>query len=181
MPKDFAQYLPILLIVALIGFRLLRAAQMRKINPGRLWISPVIALTGMVLLFALLPSPLGNPFAIPIFAGAALIGVGVGYLRGKHQEFSIDPATGDVMSKASPIGTIVFLAVFVVRFGLRTWMGNPQADAGRPLDPNVTLYTDATLFFAFGMLSATAWEVWRRTRPLVLAHRAAPPPLPPVP
>ena len=181
MPKDFLQYLPILLVVALIGFRLLRASQARKVRPGRLWIGPVYVLVGMVAMFALLPSPLANPFAVPIFAGAALIGAGVGYLRGKHQEFSIDPETGDVMSKASPIGTIVFLAVFLARFGLRTWMGNPQPGVGKPMDPQLILYTDAMLFFAAGVVVATAWEVWRRTRPLVLAHRASqtlPPPSP---
>ena len=179
MPKDFLQYLPILLVVALIGFRLLRASQARKIRPGRLWIGPIYVLVAMVAMFAFLPSPLGNPFAVPIFAGAGLIGAGVGYLRGKHQEFSIDPETGDVMSKASPIGTIVFLAVFLARFGLRTWMGNPQPGVGQPMDPQWTLYTDAMLFFAAGVVIATAWEVWRRTRPLVLAHRASQTPLPP--
>ncbi len=179
MPKDFAQYLPLLVIVILIGFRLMRATQARKIRPGLLWIQPLYVLLGMIALFALLPSPLHNPFSIPIFVVAALIGAGVGYLRGKHQEFSVDPATGDVMSKASPIGTIVFLAVFVVRFGLRTWMGNPQPGMGQKMDANLMLYTDAMLFFAFAMVVATAWEVWRRTRPLVLAHRASqtlPPP-----
>jgi hypothetical protein len=180
MPKEFVQYLPILVIVALIGFRLFRATQARKINPGRLWIGPLIMLAGMVALFGLLPAHLTNPFAIPIFAGAALVGAGIGYLRGKHQEFSIDPVTGDVMSKASPIGTIIFLAVFVARFGLRSWMGNPMPGAGQPISPSVLLYSDATLFFAFGVVAATAWEVWRRTRPLVLAHRAtqALPPMP---
>lgn len=181
MPKDFLQYLPILLVVAVIGFRLLRASQARKIRPGRLWIGPVYVMVGLAVMFTLLPAPLGNPLTIPIFAGAALIGVGVGYLRGKYQEFSIDPETGDVMSKASPIGTIVFLAVFLARFGLRTWMGNPQPGMGKPMDPQLILYTDAMLFFASGVVIATAWEVWRRTRPLVLAHRASqtlPPPSP---
>jgi phosphatidylglycerophosphate synthase len=172
MPKDFQQYLPILVIVVLIGFRLFRAAQARKINPGRLWIGPLIMLVGMVAMFALLPIPLANPFAIPIFAAGALIGAGAGYLRGKHQEFSVDPATGDVMSKASPIGTMIFLAIFLARFGLRSWMGNPEPGGGQPMSPNLLLYTDAMLFFAFGMVVTTAWEVWRRTRPLVLAHRA---------
>ena len=126
MPKDFLQYLPILLVVALIGFRLLRASQARKVRPGRLWIGPVYVLVGMVAMFALLPSPLANPFAVPIFAGAALIGAGVGYLRGKHQEFSIDPETGKVLGRrrreAPPNEVIRFLFSFLrneIRFGVR--------------------------------------------------------------
>jgi len=180
MPKEYLQYLPILLIVVLVGFRLFRATQARKIKPGRLWMGPLIMTLGMISLFAFAPVPLGNPFAIPIFIAALLIGAGVGYLRGKHQEFFIDQATGDVMSKASPIGVIIFVVVFLARFGLRSWMGNPTPDMGQPVSPNVILYTDAMLFFAFGVVVTTAWEVWRRTRPLVLAHRAgqALPPMP---
>ncbi len=84
------------------------------------------------------------------------------------------------MSKASPIGRIFFLAVFMARFGLRSWMGNPMPGVGQPISPSVLLYSDATLFFAFGVVAATAWEVWRRTRPLVRAHRATQA-LPPAP
>lgn len=180
--KEFLPYLAPLIVVLVIGLRFLRAQKPRKIKPGRLWIGPIYVLVGMAVVFAnpLFPSPFANPYAIPLFAVAAIIGCGVGYLRARHQEFSIDPETGDVMSKASPVAMLVFLAIFVVRFGINTWMGGgANTDMNRPLSPGLLLYTDAMLFFAFGMVSASAWEVWRRTRPLVLEHRASQPPAPP--
>jgi len=181
-PKDFLPYLAPLIVVLVIGLRFFRAQKPRKIKPGRLWIGPIYVLVGMAAVFAnpLFPSPFANPYSIPLFAAAALVGCGAGYLRALHQEFSIDPETGDVMSKASPVALMVFVAIFLVRFGMNTWMGGgANAAMGKLPSPGLLLYTDAMLFFAFGMVSASAWEVWRRTRPLVLEHRAARPPAPP--
>jgi len=177
--KDFLPYLAPLAVILVIGLRFFRAQKPRKIKPGRLWIGPVYVLVGMAVVLAspLMPSPFKSPYSIPLFIAAALVGGVVGYLRALHQEFSIDPDTGDVMSKASPIAMIVFVAVFAARFGLRSWMGGGAMNA--PLTPGLLLYTDAMLCFAFGMVSVSAWEVWRRTRPLVLEHRASQPPVPP--
>ena len=56
---------------------------------------------------------------------------------------------------------------------MNIWMkGGQQTDMHHPPSANVLLYTDATLFFAFAMVAATAFEVWRRTRPIVSEHRA---------
>lgn len=181
MPKEYLPYIAPLIVVALIAIRLTRATKPRQVKPNRLWIGPVYVLVGMIAVFAnpLLGRPFANPLAIPLYFGAAAIGLGVGYLRARHQEFSIDPESGAVMSKASPIAMFLFLGLFLVRFGLNQWMGaGPQtAMAGRLPSANLVLYTDAMLFFAFGMVTASAWEVWHRTRPLVLAHRSgeAPP------
>ncbi|MBV8977540.1 MAG: DUF1453 family protein [Alphaproteobacteria bacterium] len=174
MPKDYLPYLAPLLIVAVIALRMTRFSKPVKVRPGRLWIGPVYILAAMLflLLNPMLGNPLASPYAIPLYAAAIVVGIGVGYLRARHQEFSIDPETGDVMSKASPVGLILVLAIFVLRFGLRTWMGGASPDPSRPIPPQLVLSTDAMLFFAFGMVTASAWEVWRRTRPLVLAHRA---------
>jgi hypothetical protein len=177
-PKDFLPYLAPVLIVLVIGLRLMRASKPRKIKPNTLWIGPLIVVLGMVAVFAnpVMPNPLTSPYAIPIFAGALVLGGVTGFFRAKYQEFSIDPATGDVMSKASPIAMIVFLGVFAVRFGIRSWMsGGVSQDMTKLPGPGLILYTDAMLFFAFGMVAASAWEIWRRTRPLVLAHRGSAP------
>jgi len=176
MPRQYLPYIVPLIVVALIALRLARASKPRKIKPNRLWTGPLYVLVGMAAVFAnpLLGNPLSSPFAIPLYIGAAAIGAGLGYLRALHQEFSIDPETGAVMSKASPVALILFFGVFLVRFGLNQWMGagSQTAMAGKVPSANLVLYTDAMLFFAFGMVSATAWEVWRRTRPLVTAQRS---------
>ena len=161
------------IIVIVVVRRLLRAQEPKRIRPGLLWIQPAILFGGMIALFAATPIQL-SPLAIAIFAVGAIAGAAVGYFRALHQEFSIEPKTGNVMSKATPLGSILFLGIFLVRFGMNTWMkGGQEADVHHPPSATVMLYTDATLFFAFAMVAATAFEVYRRTRPLVVEHRAA--------
>jgi len=109
-----------------------------------------------------------------LFAAGAAVGGVLGYFRALHQEFSIDPETGNVMSKASPVATILFVGVFLVRYALNMWMNGGNApDALQAKSAQLILYTDTMLFFAFAMVTVSAWEVWRRTRPLVAEHKAA--------
>jgi Kef-type K+ transport system membrane component KefB len=108
-----------------------------------------------------------------LFAVGAVVGAVVGYMRALHQEFSIESETGNVMSKATPLGSILFLGLFVVRFGMSYWIkGGVTPDTTHAPTPQVLLYTDVMLFFAFAMVTASAFEVWRRTRPLILEHKA---------
>jgi hypothetical protein len=179
---QFLPYLGPLLIVVLIGRRLLRAQKPQRVRPALLWIGPAIVIAGMASVLAISPMP--TPFAIMLFAVGAVAGAAVGYLRALHQEFSIDPDTGNLMSKATPLGSILFLGLFVVRFGMNRWMNGGSttvgADMTRAPNANVMLYTDVMLFFAFAMVAASAFEVWRRTRPLIAEHKAtqASPPAP---
>jgi hypothetical protein len=113
-------------------------------------------------------------FGALLFVLGAAAGAVVGYLRALHQEFSIEPETGNVMSKSTPLGSILFLGLFVVRFGLSYWFrGGAAPGALQTRSAEIVLYTDTMLFFAFAMVSVSAWEVWRRTRPLLALHKAA--------
>jgi len=173
--KDIAPFIAPLIVVALVARRLIGQPKLRRVRPNRLWIGPVYIAAAMALVLATSPAP--GVLGIALFAGAALIGAVVGYFRALHQEFSIEPETGNVMSKASPIGTIIFLGVFLMRYALNWWMnGGAARDLSHPPSPALLTYTDAMLFFAFAMVAATAWETWRRTRPLVVEHRASQPP-----
>ncbi|HTT98638.1 MAG TPA: hypothetical protein VMF58_11365 [Rhizomicrobium sp.] len=170
--RDILPYLGPILIVILIGRRMLRAQKPTRIRPHLLWIQPAILLAGMVLLLGMTKVQT-SPLAIAIFVGAAVAGGVVGYFRALHQEFSIDAETGNVMSKATPLGSMLFLGIFLVRYAMNYMMkGGQQADMAHPPSPTVLLYTDAMLFFAFAMVAATAFEVYRRTRPVVAQHKA---------
>jgi Protein of unknown function (DUF1453) len=170
--NQFLPYLGPALVVILIGRRLLRAQKPTRVRPNLLWIQPAILLAGMMFLFAVTRVQL-SMFAIAIFALAAVAGAAAGYFRALHQEFSIEPETGNVMSKATPLGSILFLGIFLIRYVMNYMMkGGQQTDMTHPPSANVLLYTDATLFFAFAMVVATAFEVWRRTRPIVAEHKA---------
>jgi hypothetical protein len=169
--KDIAPFIAPLIVVALVARRLIGQPKLQRVRPGRLWIGPVYIALAMALVLWTSPKP--GIVGMALFAGAAAVGAVTGYFRALHQEFSIEPETGNVMSKASPVGTLIFLGVFVVRYALSYWMnGGAVRDMSHPPGPELLTYTDAMLFFAFAMVTATAWETWRRTRPLVAEHRA---------
>lgn len=179
--QQAAPYIVPLLIIALIARRAFRAQAPQRIRPSRLWIGPVYIAVAMALV--LWSSPMPGLLGMGLLAVGAVLGGAVGYFRALHQQFSIDPETGNVMSKASPVATILFVGVFVIRYALNMWMnGGAAPNALQARSAQLMLYTDTMLFFAFAMVTVSAWEVWRRTRPLVVEHRAAkavtPPPAP---
>ncbi|MBV9991403.1 MAG: DUF1453 family protein [Alphaproteobacteria bacterium] len=173
--KDIAPFIAPLIVVALVTRRMMAQAKPQRVRPNSLWVRP--AVIALLMALALWTSPRPGLLGIALFVAAAAIGAVAGYFRALHQEFSIEPETGYVMSKASPIGSMIFLGVFMVRFALNYWMnGGAARDMSHPPSPELLTYTDAMLFFAFALVAATAWETWRRTRPLVAEHRAQTPP-----
>jgi len=175
--KQIGPYIFPLLIVALIARRAMRSQKPQRIRPGRLWIQP--GYLGIGTLAALSNAHAPGVLGILLFLVGAAAGIGVGYMRALHQEFSIDPETGNVMAKGTPIAALLFIGVFVLRFGLNYLMkqGAPvPAHSGQLL-----VYADAMLIFAFAMSAASAWEIWRRTRPLIAEHKTSNGPPPAIP
>ena len=177
MHHDLGPYLVPLLIVAVVALRLIRNRP-RKVNPNRLFIMPAF----IALAAALTLSQTGWPSLAWLAADvvAAILGAGVGYLSARHREFTLDAERGEIMSRATPIGTIIFAALFAVRFGLK--LAFPQLNGGAApysvppahfhATTSVIAWTDAGLIFSAAMLVATATTTWLRTRHLVEARRA---------
>jgi Na+/H+ antiporter NhaD/arsenite permease-like protein len=175
--KQFAPFVLPLLILAMIGRRTMRAQTAKRIRPERLWIQPLYL--GIAMALVLSSAPMPGLWGVLLFAVGAAAGIGVGYLRALHQEFSIEPETGNVMAKGTPVAAILFIGLFVVRYGLNYLM---KGDSRVPAhSTQLLLYTDTMMFFAFAMSAASAWEIWRRTRPIIAEHRASTSDGPPAP
>lgn len=171
MPKEIATYLFPLLIAALISWRLYRQSKGRPLKPSRLWVRP--AMLTLFLGLAFLHPPMLTPLSLAIFVAAAVIGVGLGYVLASHQRLTIDPASGTITSTMSPVGIALFVGLFVVRYTLRIVMTGGQApDRLAAHSDQVLMYTDVGLVFLLGLVSAQAWEVWRRAKPLLADHAA---------
>jgi hypothetical protein len=170
-------YLIPLLVIALVARRLIRNKP-QKVKASRLFIMP--ALLTMAAIGTLGATPFPGVFWVIADIAAAAAGAGVGYLSGHHREFALDPETDEIMSRATPIGTMLFGALFAVRFGLKTLFpqlaggsayASPSAIAHHPA-ANVIGWTDAGLVFSTAMILATAATTWLRTRHLVAERRA---------
>ena len=171
MPKDIFTYLGPLLIVAIVAWRMSRSMKGRPVKPSRLWIRP--ALIGVLMAAAMAGSTLPSLFGVGLFVLAAAAGVGLGYLLARHQAFTLDPVNGTITARTSPFGVILFVLLFAGRFYFNTVVRGGQAP-GKLMahSAQITLYTDVGLIFLLALVSAQAWEIWRRTRPLVAEHAA---------
>ncbi|HTQ14704.1 MAG TPA: hypothetical protein VMH86_12595 [Rhizomicrobium sp.] len=162
-------YLVPILVVALVARRLIRNAP-TKVKPGRLFIAPAIAASGTVATLSLTPIP---PFFWMVgYALALAAGVTIGYLTAHHQEYTLDPETGTISSRATPIGTMLIAGLFVVRYGLKFAFPQLGAQPGAHPGADVLAWTDAGLIFSTGLVTARAAIMWMRARPLMLEHRA---------
>jgi hypothetical protein len=171
MANQYLPYIGPLLIAALLLWRMSKAMKGRPLSPSRLWVRPaIIAVFMAIMLFV---SPLPDPFGLALFALAAAAGVGAGYLQARHQALTIDPATGIITSKTSPFGVILFVGLYAGRYVFRMMTTSGQAPGKLTAhSAQIALYTDVGLLFLLGLVCAQAWEIWRRTRPLLAEHAA---------
>ncbi|MFL6689971.1 MAG: hypothetical protein ACJ8IR_07290 [Alphaproteobacteria bacterium] len=169
-------YLAPLLVVALVALRLIRNKP-QKVKPGRLFVTPLLLVLAIYLTLRQAPAP--GALWLLVDAAAALAGAGVGWLTARHRAFTLDAETGEIMSRATPIGTLVFGAVFAVRFGLK--MAFPQLNAAHAYAPasadfhpaaSAIGWADAGLVFSAAMVTARAATIWLCTRHLVEQQRA---------
>lgn len=158
---DVGPYVVPLLVIVLVAFRLIRNKP-RKVKPNRLFVLPAFLI--LATAFTLRETQTPGPLWLISYAVAAAIGGIVGFLNGRHREFTLDAESGEIMSRATPIGTMIFGGLFVVRFGLKLVfpdLNGGHGPYGAPLlklhpAGNVIGWTNAGLVFSTAMLFATA-------------------------
>ncbi len=159
LPHNYVSYLIVVAVLALIVRRAFRS---RRVKVDQLWIIPTLLVALAVYVIAQAP-----PHDMAGIAGlvlATLLGAAVGWQRGKLTRISLDPDTGILTSKASPLEVVLILGLFVVRFGVRIWMqehpGQGQAFA---------VAADGLLLFGWTTVIVARLEMWLRCRRLIAA------------
>lgn len=166
--KMVRQYLPYIVPLLLMGLVLRRVSRVRTINPSRMWIGSSIY--ALMAISGLVAGPFPSLLFLAIYVAAAFGGSGLGYLRANHQKLTIDPKTGKISSQPTTIGAVLVLALFAVRFGLKSAFPD-LANHGRA-SSEITQGTSALLIFTVTMLIAQTAFLWLKTRPLLAAHAA---------
>lgn len=150
-----------------IGLVIIRNARARRLRTETLWISPlaILLLVGLALGQEGAPSPaqLGLDIA------ALFVGAGLGWWRGRFTHITVDPETHQLTSRASPFGMLLILAIFALRYGLRT-MATESAGA---MHMSVRAVADAALVVTVGLVCAQRLEIALRATRLLDAARAA--------
>ena len=153
--------LPFLVVGLVLALRLRSMNRERPLKPGSLWIAPAIyLLIAASTLFAMKP-PLAG-WAL-MFSGV-VVGIGVGWHRGKLIRITRDPDTGELTQRASPLALLLLAALIVLKLGARSIFGSAAAGASQS---SPMLLSDAFIGFAFGLLSATRLEIYLRAQRLL--------------
>ena len=156
-------YLIPLVAIAMI---VLRNARERRLKVERLWVSPLLFLAITAYVFASQPPP--GPAILAVDLVVLVLGALAGWWRGRLTRITVDPATHDLTSKTSPLGMLMILAIFAVRYGLRSF----GAQTAGMLHVSALAITDALMLLAVGIVCAQRLEIALRATRLLKEARA---------
>jgi len=148
--KELAPYLIPVLVMALLARRVMKAQQPSAVRLWRLWLLPgvLLALTGVTLAHE------------PILVSAG--GASLGWFRVHTLEFTVDPETGTIFSKSTPVGAIILVALLMFRYAVKYVLAG-EGISGVQL----VRWTDGALIFTAAMLVAQSAHTWVRARRLL--------------
>jgi len=157
-------YLAPLLVIAMV---VLRNSRARRLRIETLWIGPVIimALVGL----ALSQERSVTPLMVVVDVAALALGALFGWWRARLTHIAVDPQTHQLTRRASPVGMLVILGLFAVRYGLRAFT-TQNASA---LHLSVNIVADAALVMTVGLVCAQQLEIALRATRLLNEARAA--------
>ncbi|MGZ5994029.1 MAG: hypothetical protein ACXWKX_20445 [Caulobacteraceae bacterium] len=166
VPPD-AQAMGLIVPLVVIALVILRNSRARRLRIETLWIAPVmiVAMIGLSLSQEGQPSPL----ALAVDLAGMAVGALIGWWRARFTRIDIDPETHQLTSRASPIGMLIILGVFVIRYALRMYVAEGAAPAGVP----VHVLADAILVMSVGLVCAQRLEIALRANRLLAEHRTS--------
>lgn len=153
--------LPFVIIAVVLALRLRSMSRERPLKVSSLWVVPLIYLLLVAWMLFAMP---------PTLTGWALVAVGVaigavlGWHRAKMIRIERNAETGELRQKASPLAMLLLVALIALKFGARAIFG--ESAAAQP-GSSAMLLTDAFIGFAFGLLSATRFELYLRAKQLL--------------
>ena len=166
MPAGYHQYLPLLIVLVVAGLMARRMVRPRRFRVATAWIPLALIAVSAAAFFATRPPPsiIQAGELVSIFG----LGLGLGYLRGRLVDISIDPATGVATQCGTPLGLVFIVALFVLRGSVRiAAMQHPEWG----LDVNTL--TEFLIPLALGMLTGYPLVLRQAYRRAITAQPAA--------
>jgi len=152
-----------------VGMVILRNARARRLRIETLWIAPVLILALVGLSLAQEKAPTPAMLAIDLVALA--VGALLGWWRARLTKISVDPQTHQLTSRASPIGMLVILGIFAIRYAVRLYAPEGASALGLP----AIAIADALLIITVGLVCAQRLELALRATRLLAEARAGGP------
>ncbi|HMH64379.1 MAG TPA: hypothetical protein VK515_02260 [Rhizomicrobium sp.] len=158
-------FLPILILLPVLYFRLRKMTKAQPLKLGRLWIRPAIILV-VVAMALFLPQPhqhVVRHFLAQDWAWLALAGVlgGVaGWYWGRTMAIEVHPEDGTLMVTGGQAAIVVLAMLILFRLGLRTGL----AMEGQAWHLDVLLLSDASIVFTAALFTLRSIEMYIRAK-----------------
>jgi len=170
-PPSDAPYWTYMAPLVAIALVILRNSRARRLRIETLWIMPVVILALVGLSFSQQGVPTPAMLAVDLAALAA--GGALGWWRGRLTHISVDADSHELTSRASPVGMLLILAIFALRYGVRLYAAQNLTAVG----VSANAIADAALVVTVGLVCAQRLEIaLRATRLLNEARTAVAPP-----
>jgi hypothetical protein len=168
MPTNAPNGGAVALIVPLAIFALviLRNSRARRLRIESLWVAPTLILIAVGL--SLYQQGMPTPLMMGVDVVALALGAGLGWWRARFTHITVDTATHQLTSRASPIGMFVVLGLFAVRYGVRFY----TAQNANALGFWATIVSDGLLVMSVGLVCAQRLEIALRASRLLNEARA---------
>ena len=157
-------------IIIAMGLVILRNSRARRLRIEAMWITPVmiVALIGLALYGETARGGLVlTPLNIGLDVAGLLVGALLGWWRARFTNITVDPATHELTSRASPIGMVVIMGILVLRTVIRTYAASSNGPLGQWGPP----LTDALLVMSVGLVCAQRLEIFLRASRLLAEAR----------
>ena len=152
----------IAIYVVIAALMIVRYSRPQKMTLTRMWVAPLL-FTAMTA-FAIWGYQQQNPapawtVAVAVIAGL-ILGVPLGYLRGRHTNVRITDTPGVMYLDASWVVLALWLGAFIVRRLIQVFL---------PHGPLATIVGDGLIVFAIGAVLISYIEIYKKYRTLEAA------------
>jgi Protein of unknown function (DUF1453) len=167
-------FLPILILLPVLYFRMRRMSKSQPLKLGKLWIRPVIILAVAALaLFAPPPGQHVLRHLVPqdwawLALAAVLGGIG-GWHWGRTMAIEVHPEDGTLMVTGGQAAIVVMAVLILFRMGLRTGL----AVEGHAWHLDVLLISDASIVFTAALFTLRSVEMYLRARRVMGTRQTA--------
>lgn len=161
-------YTTVIVAAVIVAILWMRNQRPRKLRVELLWIRPVLfaVIAGATLSASSLPT---DRLSIAVLFLALVLGIGVGWQRGRFMQILVDPESHAMTTKASPAGLMFIVAIL----GFRTVFRGVTMSFGSGSGLSPTAIADALILFLGAMIVAQSLEMWLRARKLLAEAQAA--------
>jgi len=153
----------ILVIAVVIGIRIYRQTREQRWKMGSLWVVPGIFLALTIVIIGVDTT---QAILAPVAGVVGLVaGFAIGLYQGNHTSLRVDKPNQVVYIKVTPIGTLIFMGIIVLRIGFRFAtagsLNQPDLSSGAipSIPPFEVIISSLLLALAAGTIIGLRWYV----------------------